>query len=77
MLIVVPDVNVNDAGFNSAVVDASVAPTGIAAVAPDTSTHTSLGKYLNETTHKAKVLGTVIEVALPFVMVAEYLTVLG
>ncbi len=43
MLMLAPAGRVSVAGFNSDVVAVSVAETGIMAVAPDTSTQTSLG----------------------------------
>jgi hypothetical protein len=77
MLILSPPCKVNDAGFISLVVATRVAPAGIAAVAPETSTQTSFGKYLKDTIQVWKVVGTVMLVALPTVRVAEYFTVLG
>jgi hypothetical protein len=73
----VPATSVKDAGFNSDVVAANVAPTGTIAVAPETSTQTSFGKYLNETIHAGKLEGTVMLVAPPAARVAEYFTVDG
>lgn len=77
MLMVAPEGKVKEAGFNSDVHTANVAPTGTAAVAPVVSTQTSLGKYRNETIHVACVVGTVILVALFVVKEAFHLFVDG
>jgi hypothetical protein len=77
MLILVPAFNVNEAGFNSEVVAANVAPAGTIAVAPLTSTHTSFGEYLNDTTHIGKFEGTVVLAAVLAAIVALNLFVLG
>lgn len=77
MLMVAPEGNVKEAGFNSDVLTANVAPTGTAAVAPVVSTHTSFGKYRNDTTQLACVVGTVMLVALLTVREAFHLLVDG
>jgi hypothetical protein len=72
-LIVPPANTVLWPGFRLDVVAASVAPAGMAAVAPEKSTYTlPPGCVLNAAIQVAWLEGTVMLVALPFVRVALY-----